>query len=178
LRPDGDVAVILIGYPTGSSDTLAAPISAARHVIGTNDAVAIELGDVIGTKAKSVERKGGSFVGVSGAPTELNSWHFEPSSDLFAACDGKTITAIKGGVKSEFGLGTLYHLRGVQATDGDVWMAAVKPFKAGHLLLSYSPEGSFKRIKVKSKSEIRPPYLKATPEVVDLLTKVSGGVTE
>lgn len=179
IRPDGDVAVILLGYPTGSaSDALPAPVSVARHVLGTNDAVSIEARDVIGTKAKSVERTGGSFTGIAGAPSDINSWSYDPATDLFAAGDGKTITAIRGGAKREFGLGVLYYLRGLQVVGDEVWVAAVKPFKAGHLLLSYGSDGSFKKVKLKSKSEIRPPYMKATPEIVEMLGRVSGGVSE
>ncbi len=179
IRPDGDVAVILIGYPKGGDpDVLPQAVSAARYVIGANDVTPMELGDAIRDKAKTVERKGNSFVGVSGAPSKIVSWDFEPKTDTFAASDGKTLTAIKGGVKKEFGLGTLYFIRNVQASGGEIWMAAVKPFRSGHLLLSYSPDGTFKKLKLKDKSDIRPPFLKATPDVVELLTKVSGGVTE
>ncbi len=180
IRADGTAAVTLIGYPKNSDpDALPQAVSAGRYVFGANDVVPVELSDAIRGNNKVVDRNGASFKGVTGAPsTKIVAWDYDPKSDVFAASDGKTLTAIKSGTKFEFGLGTLYFIRNVQVLNGEVMMAAVKPFRSGHLLLSYGPDGAFRKLKLKDKSDIRPPFIKATPEVVELLTKVSGGVTE
>lgn len=180
IRPMGSNAVLLVAYPKGDDpDVRPMPVAAFKYTFGTSELTPMEAVDaVFDGKGKSIARTGSGFTDVTGGPAKVVSWDYDFKSSMLVASEGKSVTTIASGKKNEFGLGMLYFIRSVAVIDGDVWMTAVKPFKAGYLLVSYSPDGAFKRLKLKDKAEIRSPFLKVTPEMLELLNQVSGGVTE
>ena len=180
IRPVGKDAVMLVGYPKGSDpDALPMPVAAARLSLNASEATPLGAQDLMmGPDGKTFERTASGFAGVTNSPTRIVAWDYSFSQNRVYASDGKTVSSIAGSTRSDFGLGPLYFVKNVYAVGDEVWLAAVKPFKSGHLLLSYGPDGSFRKLKLKDKTDIRPPFIKATPEIVELLTKISGAVQE
>lgn len=180
IRPIGGNAAILVAYPKAADpDALGSPAAAFRYTMGAGDVTPMDPQDVeLGPENKSVARTAGGFTGVTGAPKTVVSWDYDFGTSTLFASEGKSVAAIRSGGRTDFGLGPLYFIRHVQATGGEVWLTAVKPFRSGHLLLSYGPDGRFRRLKLKDEAEIRPPFVKVTPEMLEVLNKVSGGVTE
>lgn len=180
IRPLGKDAVMFLGYPKASDpDSLPMPVAAARLGLEAQDATPLGPQDVIvGADGNTFERTATGFAGVTDSPTKVVAWDYDFAKKRLYAVDGKTVFSIAGADRNEFGLGPLYFIKNVYAVNGEVWLAAVKPFKAGHLLLSYGPDGSFKKLKLKDKTDIRPPFIRPTPEMVELLHKISGGIQE
>lgn len=180
IRPLGKDAVMFVAYPKNSDpDTLPMPIAAARLALNAYDATPLGPQDVvIGPDGKTFERTASGFTGVTDSPTKVVAWDYAFTQTRLYTSDGKTVTSVAEGNRFEFGLGPLYYIRNVWAVDDEVWLSAVKPFRAGQLLLSYGSDGSFRKLKLKDKVDIRPPFIKPTPEIVELLTKLSGGIQE
>lgn len=173
LRPIGNAGVLVVGYgKSDDNDALPPVAAAARYMFGAPDATAVDPADVrFAPDAKSTVT----------APTPAPvSWDYDFKNQVLVASRGTSVEVNRGGVTQEFGLGVLYFIRHVSATAkaGEVWMTAVKPFKSGHLVLAYTADGKFQRVVLKDKNDLRPPFINATPELVDLLTKASGGVQE
>lgn len=173
LRPISNAGVLIVGYGKADDNDALPPVgAAAKYMFGAPDATAADATDVrYAPDAKS------SVTAPTPAPV---SWDYDFKDQVQVASRGKSVEVNRGGVTKEFGLGVLYFIRHVSATAkaGEVWMTAVKPFKSGHLVLAYTADGKFQRVVLKDKNDLRPPYISATPELVELLTKASGGVQE
>jgi len=173
LRPIANAGLLVVAYGKSDDNDVLPPVSAAaKYMFGSPDATAADPTDVrYAPDAKSTVA----------APTPAPvSWDYDFDGQVQVASRGKSVEVNRGGATREFGLGVLYFIRHVDATakSGEVWMTAVKPFKSGHLVLAYSADGKFQRVVLKDKSDLRPPFITATPELVELLTKASGGVQE
>lgn len=173
LRPIGEGGVLVVGYGKSDADAVLPPVvGAARYMFGAPEAQSVELADA------RYSPDGKSTVT---APTPAPvAWDYDFGTQTQAVSRGKSVEVDRGGAKKEFGLGVLYFTRHVSATSkpGEVWLTAVKPFKAGHLVLAYDTNGAFQRVVLKDKSDMRPPFVEPSPEIIELLTKASGGVQE
>lgn len=180
MRPIGTDSVLLVAFPKGADpESMPGASAAAKYTLGASTVSPLEAIDAAyGPNNKVIRRTASGFEGVGSAPSQVVSWDYDFTSGTLFASEGKSIACVKGSSRKDFGLGVLYFLRNVSAVDGELWVDAVKPFNSGHLLLAFGPDGSFKRVQMKGKLDIRPPYVKVSQEMADYLTHLSGGVQE
>lgn len=169
VRPVGTNGVLVVAYSATADDAALPPVAAvARYTFGAPDASLADPQDV----RFDAEGKR-SVVAPSG---KIVSWDYDFGTSTMVDSQGKAVTVNQGGQGRTFGLGVLYFIRHVSATakPSEVWMTAVKPFKSGHVVVAFDHMGSFQGVMLKDKGDIRPPFVKPTPELVDLLTRVAG----